>query len=324
MSRVPRTLVVLALLALPALVWLLVSRTSERAASRGLVVPEPGFPMLVRSPDHVEHTLSERPERILPGNAAVLDLLTELVEPERVAAVPKQAADYSCLPELGPAWQGLPVLETFTAEPILGARPDLVVTHSWHDPNTVATVRANGVPVIVFPVAGTYDELRESIRLLGRLVGADERAELLIAQCDARRDALLASADERRGVRALSYTNFSSGGWTAGARTTADIVFRLAGIVNAAAEAGMVDHVQVTFEQLYAIDPDVIVVGADDHETATSATGAFLRRERALAELSAVRAGRIVVLPDKLHSTTSHYMLDAAEELAAKLDALDE
>ena len=116
----------------------------------------------------------------------------------------------------------------------------------------------------------------------------------------------------------LSYTNYGSGGTTAGSGTSWDLMFELAGCRNAATEAGLAGHSPVDFEGLLALDPDVFLVGITP-EGQASPSMEMLTSDSSLAGLEAVRQGRIVRLPAYLYSSSTHHLLDAAEELAKRL-----
>ena len=89
------------------------------------ITPPAGFPAKVKNFDGRTALLPARPARILPGDASLLDALVELVEPERVAGLPRTAMTYSVLrAEPGP-WAELEVLKSFEAEEIMYDNKDL-------------------------------------------------------------------------------------------------------------------------------------------------------------------------------------------------------
>jgi iron complex transport system substrate-binding protein len=149
-----------------------------------------------------------------------------------------------------------------------------------------------------------------------------ERADEVVAGLRARIAALEEGAGARRGTRVLGYSNYGMGGLASGEGTTMDLMARLAGLRNAAAEAGIEGYRNVDFEDLLSLDPDVLVVGAQGDGFQGSPTVDVLRGEPVLANLRAVRDERIVVMPSHLFATNSHHLVDAAEELARRIDAL--
>lgn len=261
------------------------------------------------------------PGRILAANAAALDYLAALVEPGSFVALPETAATYSSVPMDAPGWSGLPELVDYTAEAVLTFEPELVVAHAWQDANATRVLRSAGVGVVELPDVVELEDAYSILRALGELLHASERAEREIATLEARRAALAQRVPAAK-PSALVYSNFGTGGWTAGAETAEDLVLRLAGLENAAQRAGLAKHEPIDVERLLAIDPEVLVVCASGEDSELSGTRAYLAGEKLLQPLRALKSGRVVVLPVRLYSTTSQHVLDAAEAVRAQLDAL--
>jgi iron complex transport system substrate-binding protein len=280
-----------------------------------------GFPLVVESREG-EFVLAAPPARILPANAAWIDFVSLLVGPERVVALPSEAFGYSRLSESPAGWDALPSLTTFEAERVLSLAPDLVLAHGWQAPETVTTLRRAGIPVLVVPVPEDWAEILDTLVLLGDVLGEHARALELRAELDARRTRLAARAAPFAGLRALSYTNLGSGGWTSGAGTTGDVLLRLAGLQNAAAEQGFVGDVPADQERLLALAPDVFLVGRPDRSESSPPSATFLLENAALASLPAVRARRIVALPPALFTGASPELLRGAEQMVEELERL--
>ncbi len=268
---------------------------------------------------------AESAARIVPGNTAAAEFLAVLLGEggvSRLAALPEQVDGYSSFDFHASPCSVPPRFARDTAEPLIALHPDLVVTHEWQAAETTQVLRTQGVPVVVLRSARSYEDIRETLAMLGRTLGLEERAAAATFELDRRVERLREGAAARTGLRALEYSNNGTSGWTAGADTTADAMIRLAGMRNAAAEGGLKGHVVLELERLIAIDPDLIVVGAPARDEAGSATKNVLEKTSALANLSAVKKRRIAVLPASLLSTDSPRLVDAAERLAKEVDAL--
>lgn len=252
-------------------------------------------------------------ERILLTNASAVDFVHDLVGLDKVIAIPADFDDYTNvggLDAFGPEQR----FKEFNAEIILGLNPDLVVAGSWVAAESVKHLREAGVDVYVMPTVVTLDDIRATIRELGARMSAEAQATNMLQAFDAKVAALNARAAARSAkATALSYTNYGSGGWTAGAGTTADLILNLAGVINVAAEAGRTGHDLVDFESMFAWDADWIIVSKPS--SAYGMTKAYLENEAALSNLRAIQAGHIAEVPAALYSTTSHYLLDGAEAL---------
>jgi iron complex transport system substrate-binding protein len=280
-----------------------------------------GWPRTITQPDGSALRLEGPPARVLIGNASAADMLTALVGPERIAALPAQAFLYSKLADEPGAFAGVARFHAFDAETVLSFEPDLVVVDPWAAPETVARLREIGLAVLSLPQVVALDDVRTSIRVLGLALGAEQRADAVLLDVDERVARLRAGAAARAGLSAASYTNSGAGGWSAGLGTTNHELIELAGLTNATAAAGRRDHVRTSFEDLYALDPDFLIVGDYRDNDDPGATGRFLRTERSLSALRAVREDRILQVPARLFSASSQEVVRGAEMLAAAVDA---
>jgi len=314
-------------------VWKLVQHASERGAGTFGESPAPAprggdFPREVRLPSGELAVVHSRPVRIVPASATAVDLVAALVSPERVAALPVQALEYSGVERRLEGFAHAPRFEAYLAERLLALEPDLVVVDPWQSADTSAVLARAGLAVIELPVIQDLSGALVAIELVARALGEERRGADLIAELERRVAALRASAGRRRGLRALSYSNFGAAGWTAGSATTVHEVLTLAGLTDAAAEAGREGHVEISFEELLALDPDLILVSRPLQMVAGpagdrgGASEALLRSEASLASLRAVREDRIVALPAWLYATGSHELVSAAEVLAGEVDRL--
>jgi iron complex transport system substrate-binding protein len=293
----------------------------------------PTFPREISLGSGQGLTLRAPPTRVLPASATAVDLVVALTSPERVVALPEQALEYSSL--LGApgqtdaaAWSALPRFEAYTAEQALRFGSDLVLAEPWSSVETHARLREAGVPVLLLPEVRTWRDARALLLALAPAFEAEERARELVRELDARVERLRANAGQRRGLRALNYSNFGSAGYSAGLGTTVDEEMRLAGLTNVLAASGREGTVPITFEELLVLDPDLILVSRPlkmppGHEgDRGGASERLLLSEPSLAGLRAVRERRIVSLPPWLYATGSHELVRGAEVLAGEVDQL--
>ncbi len=289
---------------------------------RPRIVSRGGFPVRIEGGLSGTVEIRSQPLRVLPGNAAFVDFVSALLEPSRVAALPRAADGYSRLLETGGGWSRVPRFEGFTGELVLALEPDLVLAHPWQGPEALAQVRERGVPVLVLPVPRSWQQVLDTLQLLGSALGEEERAAALLAELEGRRLALQRSRCFSRGFSALCYSNLGTSGTAAGRETTADILFELAGLRNAAGDAGLVGHAMLDLEGLLALDPDWIVVGELEASTDPAPAKAFLLAQEPLRHLGAVREQRIIELPPRFFSSASFELLTAAETLVAEIERI--
>lgn len=260
--------------------------------------------------------------RIVCGNAAAAEFVCRLVAPERVVGLPEQADDYVSIDLKTGGFERATRFSRYVTEPLVALAPDLIVTHEWQSADTTHVLRSQGIQMIVLKSATRYEDIRETLTDLGQRLGAVPRATEIVRELDARVEKLRASSGTRSTMRALIYTNDGTGGSTAGAKTTQDTMIRLAGMKNAAAEAGLSGHVALDFERLLDIDPDVVIVSKLSRGDGGSPTRVVLESSPALASLRARKLERIVEMSAALMAADSPPIVDAAEFIAAEVDRL--
>jgi len=318
-------------LALTLVALLLGLRSAASVARAHGPSSQEGWPRIHRSGEEVRIVdvepgpieLAARPRRILPATAALVDLLTLLVDSSSIVAIPGASDDYSRLRTGGDelaGWRELERFPAYRAEAILPYEPDLVLAHAWQKPDVAVLLREAGIPVLVLPMPRRWEDIETTLSLLGELLGEEERAQEAVAAHRRRIEALQARTSQRR-LQAISYANLGTGGTVAGAGTSADILFELAGLENAAARAGWLDYRSLDLEGLLRLDPEVIVVDGTHTDSEAPPTAAFLRAQPGLQGLRALESGRLLSLPSELFTTHSQEILRAAEKLVDELEA---
>lgn len=195
------------------------------------------------------------PKRVVSLNLCTDQLVMLLAKKEQIAAISHLALDPQ-LSVLSKKAQRLPITYG-QAEEVYLLKPDLVVSGDFHLNATVDILNRLGVNVEEFPSSNSFDDIRNSIRRMGRLLGASEKAEKLIAAMDEK----LASAAKRTGstdkLAALYYAN----SYTSGQSTLAAEVVERAGFKNLGSRLNLYGTAELSLETLVMARPDIIVTG---------------------------------------------------------------
>jgi len=317
-----RLVAVLGLAAILGLVWMMIEaarRPRPERAELPAVVSGEGYPLRLVLPWGGEVVLEDRPTRILPANAGAVDLLSVLVDPARVAALPSQADEWSRLAAHPEGFEHHARFDAFDAETILSHAPDLLVTSPFNSLDTANRLAEAGVPVLGLPDTFDLDSVVASLEFLGRVLDAERTAREVIDDLRRREAALAERSAARPPLRTIAYFNFGFGGTGSGANTSQNEILRLAGLRNLLAEEGVVGAVKIEYEELLAYDPDLIVVGERD-DGGTGVTEELLLAEASLSGLRAVRERRILSLPSRLLTAVSQEILRGGEILSAQVD----
>ena len=247
-----------------------------------------------------------KPARIVSLDLCTDQLLIELVERERIAAVTHLAADQavSAIPAKA---RGIPSTRG-GAEDVLRHDPDLVLAGPFGVSATVSLLRRLKRNVVVVPQPSDLAGVAASVRAVASAVGEELRGEAIVASFNRR----LAGARKAKTASAPTAVIYQVGGSISGPGSLADAVLAAAGLRNMAAAYRLTRNGQVPLEALVAKPPDLLVLSsaADAYRTAIADN---LRHPA----LSAVRR-RVasIELPWQLWLCGTPHIAEAVERLA--------
>ena len=274
--------------------------TLAAVAALGVVQP-PGV-----QPAHAQG--AAKPSRIVSLDLCTDQLLIELAERERIAAVTHLAAD--------PALSAIPakakgILITHgAAEDVLRYDPDLILAGPFGVSPTVGLLWRLKRNVVVVPLPANLNGVRTSIRTVASAIGEELRGEAMITAFDRRLARLATKTNAASPPTAVIY---QVGGAVSGTGSLADAVLTAAGFRNRAGEYPVARNGQVPLEALVASPPDLIVLSstADEYRTAIADN----LRHPVLLRLRQRTAS--IELPWQLWLCGTPHIADAVERLVA-------
>lgn len=252
-------------------------------------------------------------QRIVSQNLATDEMVLALVPASQILAV-SHFADDERISNVTREAAGIRERVSGDGETMVAMRPDVVLTDPFARRDTQMLLRQVDIPVLQFPSADSFDAIRDNLKTMGEDLGAVPQAAAVIAKLDAD----LAALETRVGHGPRPKALFYNDGYTAGAGTLIDDMLRVAGLSNAASDYGIGGHAPVSLEQVFAMDPDVIIVsdyGADARARALIDTPTALTHP-AWRAVRAVSAHRVYVVPARYTLSTSQYAVRGAEALA--------
>jgi iron complex transport system substrate-binding protein len=275
--------------------------------------PDAPFPVSVHDALGRNVTVASRPARIVSLAPGITETVFAVgAGPQLVAVTTTDTypPEVKQLPRVG----GF-APETISLEVVLAQKPDLVLAGGRFQQPVVEAVARFGIACVVIDPS-SLTEVEESIVLLGRLTGQKAKAAELAADFRRRRDAVrrqaatIPPADRRR----VLYVLWDEPLQTTGPGTFVGQMIAEAGGVNVFGDVA-VQYPSVSDEAVLARAPDLIL--APDHG------GAQLRdrlvRRPGWGNLPAVKAGRIVTVPEDLLHRPGPRLIDGLERLAALL-----
>jgi iron complex transport system substrate-binding protein len=197
------------------------------------------------------------PRRIVSLNLCADQFLLAFAPREAIASLSPSAADpgFSYLAE---AAAGLP-RNAGDGERIALAPPDLVLAGPWDQRAKRLLLARAGAPMHVIGFWESFDDGAARIRAAGRALGADEKAEVLVAAIDARRAKLRALALPPRRFLLLQRR-----GYVPGPANVVSLALREAGLVDASAGWALPFGGLASIERILAEAPDILVVTGED------------------------------------------------------------
>jgi iron complex transport system substrate-binding protein len=242
--------------------------------------------------------------RVMSLNLCADQLVLMLVPPSRITSVSflSRASEKPLLTAEGAGVK----INDGTLEEVLAQKPDLVIAGIASTPTTREFLKRAAIPLIEVPVATNFDEIRNTTRLVARAVGEEAKADALIAVMDATLVELRAARPSRRIVVA----DWGGGGEVSGKGTLFDTILSAAGGVNLADSMRDRKFGSFDFEQLLALNPDIIAFG----DGSTEKPG--LRREQIQHRIvQRVYRNRQITYPESLYSCGLPQSAEAAKSL---------
>ncbi len=250
-----------------------------------------------------------KPQRVASANLSADEILVEILPPGRLVSVTRWVDDESMSNAVGRVPPSIFRVQKADLESLVALAPDLVIASEYTDADFQRLLERSGMRVHRMTGLDTLDGLRRAILDLGRAVGEEPAAAALVQRYDARLAELRVKLAGASRPRVLYW----SGDMTAGADTAIGALIEAAGGVNVGRELGVVGIAAPGAERAFVADPDVVLVstwpGAD----------AAVAQHPLLGKLRAVRAGRLLRMPNRLLVALSQHSADAVWQLAALL-----
>jgi iron complex transport system substrate-binding protein len=272
------------------------------------------FPVVVTDDDGRELTIDAEPQRIVslaPSNTEIvcaLDACDRLVGVTDFDDYPPEVADV----------EDVVIAATVDVELVVAAEPDLVLAagNELTPAAVIEQLEALGLPVLVL-YPETLDEVYADIETIGMALGREPEAGELVADMQARVDAVAAAIDGAERPLTL-YEVFHAEGttYTAGEGSFLASLLELAGATPLTGDAQGV----IAAEDLVAADPELILLGTASYDGTLAEPAAALETVRSRAgwaELRAVRDGAVVPYLDDIVTTRpGPRIVDGLEALA--------
>lgn len=275
------------------------SQPQSQSASAPAAVEET-MPVTLTDAAGRQVTIETEPETLVSGYYITTSMLIALGQQDKLVGIEAKADTRPIYALAAPELLELPSVGTakeFDLEGCAALEPDLVILPLKLQESAEALEQLGINALVVNPE--DMDLLEETLDLLGQATGSSERAHALMdynAETEAEMAQLLADA-EKPSVYLAGNSSYLS---TAGSKMYQNTLIELGGGENVAAELEDDYWADISYEQLLAWNPDVIVIAADADYTKED-----LLADSQLAGLTAVQNGAVYALPSSFEAWDS-------------------
>ena len=261
---------------------------------------EAAFPVTVTDAAGREVTIAEQPEKLVSGYYITTSMLIALGHEDKLVGIEAKADTRPIYALAAPELLELPSVGTakeFDLEGCAALEPDLVIL-PLKLKDTVPALEELGLTVITVNPE-SLEELNETIRLFNAAIGDPVKGWELLDYNQQTQEFLAEKlADvERPRVYLAGNSSYLS---TAGAAMYQNTLLEMGGGENVAAELEDTYWADVSYEQLLAWNPEVIIMASD-----AAYSKEELLADPQLQQLDAVKNGRVYAMPSAFESWDS-------------------
>jgi len=194
---------------------------------------------------------ADAPARVVSMNLCTDQLAMMLAVPGQLVSVSHLASEVqsSSMVEEARAYP----MNRGQVEQVFLMRPDLVLAGTYTQVATVDLLRRLGLEVVQVPPASSFLDAVEQVRIVGRALGQEPKANAMADAFAAEIEAARFDGSPR--TAAFYYPN----GYTTGAGTLANEVLELTGFTNIGATSGVTGGGILPLERLVMAGPELIV-----------------------------------------------------------------
>ncbi|WFN34044.1 helical backbone metal receptor [Methanogenium sp. S4BF] len=258
-----------------------------------------------------ELSLPAPPRRIVSLAPANTEILYALGLGDRVVGV----TDYCNYPEAALGVDKVGGYSSVNIEKVLQAKPDLVIAAFGNTEEVITHLENLGITVLALNPA-SIEDVTDNILLVGEATWADDEAAAVVADMQARIDAVktaVACADTTPSVVHMVWNDPI---WVSGSGSFQDEMFAIAGATNAFSSVQGWEI--VSMEEFIVTDPDVIIAnsGAGMGGGNYDILYRYVTEEPRFQGLSAVQNDRVYLVDSDIIDRGSPRIVDALEVVA--------
>ena len=199
-------------------------------------------------------------------------------------------------------------------EVLTAAQPDLILAAEINGLDQIKDLEQLGLTVFCIKNPADFDELCETIRLVGEVIGKEEKAEEVVKQMQDRVNDVIKAMEGNTDTPLVFYEMDATDPtkpWTAGKGTFISTILSLAGAKNLGDEAEG-EWIQMGLETLIEASPEIILLGDYYYGNTPDAVA----QRTGWDEIEAVKEGRMYGFDDNLVSRPGPRLVEGLEIIA--------
>lgn len=262
----------------------------------------------------------EKPKRIISMNVSVDEILLDLIDSKRIAALTYMADD----PSICSAGDKVKLVKNrvhgSNIEMVIALQPDLVIIPDYAAP-VLNALRAAGVRVYVCATPNDMQDIFNFIIEIGKAVGEEEAGKAMVAKLKMDmqniREQVVAKIPEKERLKVLCLSFMGPMGMRG---TFSDLCY-YSGILNALEGIDIPQNGTLSEEKMLEINPDMIIISTWEYNSQSEDNNKLIQRiltNPVYANVNAIKNGRVAQVRDNYLMSTSQYTYKSAEELAQK------
>ncbi|PLT35944.1 ABC transporter substrate-binding protein [Bacillus sp. V5-8f] len=268
-----------------------------------------GFPVTIKDATGEEVTIDKKPEKIVSVIPSNTEIAFSLGLDKEIVGV----SDFDNYPEAATKKEKIGGLE-FNVEKIISLKPDLVLAHGSNVDSMkdgLQQITDAGIKVLVVNNAQNFQQVYDSIEMIGKATGKTEDAKNVISDMKAKMDGIKAEAAQiPEADRKTAYIEVSPAPeiYTTGKNTFMDEMLQVINAKNAAGDQE--GWVKIDQEAIIKTNPDVIIslYGPNSTEQILSRKG--------WEQVGAVKNKKVYEVNTDIVSRSGPRLAEGVEELA--------
>jgi iron complex transport system substrate-binding protein len=265
-------------------------------------------------------TLQGKPQRIVSLTYGTDEIIAELVDLKTITAFSHWADDAQLSFLNKEQLRAVKKRSSENAEAVLQLNPDLVLVSTATVPGVVKSLRDMGLPVYVARSPKTYDEMKEKIMGMAKLVQEEGKGQEIVGKMD--RD-LAETEKHLTGITAPKQKVvmlFYFGGVSGRRGNLVDEMLKMAHIRNGAAELGMgIGSNTISKEQVVEKNPDVFFIpawnfGHEDNDVEKYRQE--ILTDPAFKNVKAIKNNKVIAIGENYRNVASQHIVESIRVFA--------